>query len=219
MGNAFTTTLAAGSVAKLNAVNVVLKLCGRREAPALDTGGNSAAADIERIIDEQDEEVQIRGWYWNTEYDVEYTAAAADDEIDLGTDILHVDSWEGGVHGGPGTKQVVKRGVRLYDIENNTFTFDTGETISTKVIRKLDFDLLPLPAQRYIAALAADGYYQQSQPAKTQNPHIMRRIQEETNAWFADMNREDGEARDPNLLHTSQAQDFRGRRQRFIYRG
>jgi len=60
---------------KLEAVNMVMEAAGFAPVSAVDTGGNSDAAEAERAIDRHDKIVQAQGWHENTEFDVEIAPA------------------------------------------------------------------------------------------------------------------------------------------------
>lgn len=56
---------------KLQAVQEMLRRCGRRPGPALQTGSPSDMGEAERMLDEEDLDVQAIGWEYNTRFNVE----------------------------------------------------------------------------------------------------------------------------------------------------
>jgi len=132
---------------ELDAVNLALSAVGQTPVTSLGSGANALAAQAENILDEANREVQAEGWWFNTEKDVEFDATK-DNEILLGDDIFFVDSKLS-------TENYVKRGGRLYDLTNHTFTFDSGTTVSLDIIRSLDWLDMPILARQFIARKAA----------------------------------------------------------------
>lgn len=60
---------------KLEAINEMLEWIGQPPVTALDTGGTTDEAEAENTLDRISQKVQQRGWYWNTELDVDYFVA------------------------------------------------------------------------------------------------------------------------------------------------
>ncbi len=135
---------------KLAAVNYVLQGAGRGTVPALDTDGNSAAANAERIIDEVELEVQTDGWHYNDRRGVEITPDGSN-FIVVPDGTLTIDS-----DGRDLGRNVVQNGDRLYDAEDNTFEF-TGSLICRYVLR-FEWECIPIPVRLYMAAEAACRY-------------------------------------------------------------
>ena len=221
MGNAFTTTLATASAETLTAVNDMIKLCGLREVAALDTGNASQAGDAERILDDVRDEILSRGWHQNTEYDVEYTPASSDAEIDLGSAILAIDSWVGRSNGHPGAKNVVKRGSRLYDIDENSFAFTTISSLKTRIIRRLDMSYLTIPLQRHISGEAAVRLYRMHVKGRGMNRQaawldLENSIIGEARLRRAEAYRDNQEHSDWNILNSEHSRNVRGRRVRYV---
>lgn len=71
----------------LNLVNRVMRLIA--ESPVNDIGANSLASVTYRLLDEVDEDLQGRGWYFNTDHDVELSPSNG--VIDLDDSILSVE--------------------------------------------------------------------------------------------------------------------------------
>ena len=126
---------------KLDAVNTMLSAIG--EAPVNSLSSGLVEAEIaETILNTVDREVQSMGWHFNTEYKKTF-AQDTNGEIPLGTDILRADA-----HLDANSKNLVKRGLKMYDRKNHTFAIN--EAVNLDVVVQLDFEDLPEVAKRYI---------------------------------------------------------------------
>jgi len=126
---------------KLDAVNTMLSAIG--EAPVNSLSSGLVEAEIaETILNTIDREVQSMGWHFNTEYKKSF-AQDTNGEIPLGTDILRADA-----HLDANSKNLVQRGLRMYDRKNHTFAIK--EAVKLDVVVQLDFEDLPEVAKRYI---------------------------------------------------------------------
>lgn len=126
---------------KLDAVNTMLSAIG--EAPVNSLSSGLVEAEIaETILNTVDREVQSMGWHFNTEYKKSF-AQDTNGEIPLGTDILRADA-----HLDANSKNLVQRGLRMYDRKNHTFAIK--EAVLLDVVVQLDFEDLPEVAKRYI---------------------------------------------------------------------
>lgn len=132
---------------KLQAINLILRAGGLRPVAAVDTDGASDAAEAERLLDEVDLEVQATGWHFNTRYDVELSPND-DGDIVPETSIITIDSY-----GDDECWDVALVGGKLYDLEDNTFTFT--EDIDVWYILRYEFECIPYPVRDYIAREAA----------------------------------------------------------------
>lgn len=130
---------------KLDAVNTMLSAIG--EAPVNSLSSGLVEAEIaETILNTVDREVQSMGWHFNTEYKKSF-AQDTNGEIPLGTDILRADA-----HLDANSKDLVQRGLRMYDRKNHTFAIK--EAVKLDVVSQLDFTDLPEVAKRYITLKA-----------------------------------------------------------------
>jgi len=126
---------------KLDAVNTMLSAIG--EAPVNSLSSGLVEAEIaETILNTVDREVQSMGWHFNTEYKKSF-AQDTNGEIPLGADILRADA-----HLDANSKNLVQRGLRMYDRKNHTFAIK--EAVLLDVVVQLDFEDLPEVAKRYI---------------------------------------------------------------------
>ena len=99
-------------------------------------------------LTEVNKDVQSEGWSFNTEIDVTLTRDGSN-HINLPTDILRVDA---NIHQHP-TIDPIQRGLKLYDRQNNKFTFD--EDLICTIVYLREFNEIPEPARRYMTIKAA----------------------------------------------------------------
>ena len=126
---------------KLDAVNTMLSAIG--EAPVNSLSSGLVEAEVaETILNTVDREVQSIGWNFNTELNKSF-AQDTNGEIPLGTDILRADATLKA-----NSKNLVQRGLKMYDRKKHTFNI--GASVNLDVVVQLDFDDLPEVAKRYI---------------------------------------------------------------------
>lgn len=138
---------------QLDAVNLALSLIGQTPVSTLGSGENALTTMAENILAEVDRESQAQGWWFNSETAVVYTPNASD-EIELGTDIFHVDSSLGGSSRtgrtiGRANDDFVKRGRKLYNLKDQTFTFTSD--VDLDIIKYLEWNDLPTLFRNYVA--------------------------------------------------------------------
>lgn len=130
---------------KLDAVNTMLSAIG--EAPVNSLSSGLVEAEIaETILNTVDREVQSMGWHFNTEYNRSF-AQDTNGEIPLGNDILRADATLDA-----NSKDLVQRGLRMYDRKNHTFVISSS--VKLDVVAQLDFEDMPEVAKRYITLKA-----------------------------------------------------------------
>lgn len=131
---------------KIDAVNTMLSAIG--EAPVSSLSSGLLEAEIaESILDTVDREVQSMGWHFNTELNKSY-AQDTNGEIILGTNILRADATQK-----VDSRDLVQRGLKMYDRGNHTFTINAEAALD--VVVQLDFDDLPEVAKRYVVLRAS----------------------------------------------------------------
>ena len=133
---------------KLQAVNQMLAHIG--EAPVNAIGSSATnlpitATTAEATLDEISKEVQMMTWHFNTIEDEELTPAA-NNTITLPADTLFVDFKDT-------TKDIIQRGLTLYDRKNKTTTFETVIKVNRTI--ELPWDSLSEQARRYITLRAS----------------------------------------------------------------
>jgi len=130
---------------KLDAVNTMLSSIG--EAPVSSLSSGLIEAEIaETILDTVDREVQSMGWNFNTELKKSF-AQDVSGQILLPADILRADATYQA-----NSKDLVQRGLKMYDKKNHTFVI--GAATELDVVVQLVFDDLPEVAKRYIVLRA-----------------------------------------------------------------
>ncbi len=133
---------------ELQAVNIILSAVG--EDP-VNTLGTDSSARAEETLNELSQEIQERGWHFNTEEDYE-VSIASDGSVTLPANVAQFDLTSSSQF------DVVMRGQRLYDRKKHSFTgFGTG-TLKGSVIWVLEWDELPPTARRYLTMEAAHRY-------------------------------------------------------------
>ena len=132
---------------QLEAVNSMLGHIG--EAPVNSIADTStlpvSASTALSVLDEVSREVQTMGWHFNTTNKYTLTPQP-DNTIQLPANTLHVDATDG-------SKDVVQRGLKLYDRKNNTNEFSGSLDVTITFL--LDWDDLHEQARRYITLRAS----------------------------------------------------------------
>lgn len=131
-------------------------------------------------------ELQVRGFYWNTEKDMKLTPNA-DGDILLPANLFYIDPT-----GVDADRDYVARGRRLYDRTNHRYTFT--EPVYVDMVIGLGFDELPEAARRYVALRAARKFQERVDGISDQADQ-----QDEFTA-YADLLAEDLRVSDHNML-------------------
>ncbi len=113
-------------------------------------------------------------------------------EIYLDYNTLQADS-----SGADFNKNVCVRDGKLYDLDNNTATFD--EAITLTIIRQLDFASLTLKLQELIVAKASQVFQRRQVGGRTQDAYLS----EEGVEAFRTARKSDTKNRNTNILNTS----------------
>jgi len=131
---------------RLEAINQILAAIGETPVNTLESGYLEAVL-ADNFLKEVDREVQSRAWNFNTEYTKTFTKTISG-EIVLPTNILRVDASLN-----PSSKDLVQRGLRMYDRGNHTYII--AEDVTLDIVIQIDWEDLPEPAKRYIIDRAA----------------------------------------------------------------
>ena len=140
--------MTVAATTKLQAINIMMAAIG--ETP-VNTLTGTLPADVviaQSTLTEINKDVQSEGWSFNTEIDVTLTRDGSN-HINLPKDILRVDA---NIHQHP-TIDPIQRGLKLYDRQNNKFTFD--EDLICTIVYFREFDEIPEPARRYMTIKSA----------------------------------------------------------------
>ena len=140
--------MAVAATTELECINIMLAAIG--EAPINSLIGTLPvdARIAKSTLTEVNKSVQSEGWSFNTEIDVTLTRDGSD-KINLPINVLRVDA---NIHQHP-TIDPIQRGTKLYDRQNNKFTFD--EDLICTIVYFREFDEIPEPARRYMTIKAA----------------------------------------------------------------
>lgn len=141
---------------ELNAVNTMLSVIGEPPINSLTGTQNADAAIAQNILDEVAREVQGEGWHFNTLHN-QTLSPDSNNEIILAAEVLRIDNDTTMPRNGTGTtasetREVIQRGVKLFDKTNNTFTFTTS--VRCTIVYIFPFEELPEAARRYITVRA-----------------------------------------------------------------
>lgn len=171
---------------KLGAVNICLAVMGQPRVN--DLSGSAVDAEIAAdVIDEVSREVQNKGWHWNREQH-ELTPNAGN-EIVVPANAIRIDTDRSDL-----LTNVTVRGSKLYDLDNNTYTFDRALEVGFVVY--LEFDDLPASARDYIAKKAARLLQERLLGSQT----LTQFQAEDLARLWAELVREDIKAGDYNAL-------------------
>lgn len=148
-------------ITELDAVNIILDNDGEAPVASLDEVGFDEAADAQAVLEEISRTVQDGGWAFNTDFNRKLSPDLNGDIV-LPADTLwvkptYVDE----------AMTVVERGRKLYDLENNTYTFT--QAVHLDICQMLDFEDLPSAARYYITLRAARVYQARSTGSGSQN--------------------------------------------------
>lgn len=137
----------------LDAVNAVLRNIGSGSVQTLDDISlNSDGEDALKAIHDWSIQVQQSGWQWNTDDALTLDPVPQDNptipgRIQLPSNTLRVDTV-----GKDAPKDLVQRGLYLYDKQNHTFNI--GASVLVDLVTALDFEELPQVARNYITIKA-----------------------------------------------------------------
>lgn len=179
---------------KLGAVNICLANVGESPVSTLDSGLMVDAQIASDTVDEISREVQTTGWNFNTEKMSVLPDASGNLAVPAST--LKADTVDQDQD-----RNLVLRNARMYDKDNNTYQFATGQSVRLELVTFLDFEELPETARRLIAVRAA-RVYQERQLGVDSISQENR--SDESKAWTA-MVQEEADSGDYNLFKSGYA--------------
>lgn len=137
----------ASLTTELDAINLVLDAQGIEAVDTIDLSDGDVGRAA-RALNTADLEVQQRGWSFNRDETLTLSPDG-DGNIVLPDGTLQVAQayWNGGI------KTLVEREGKLYDNDNQTFTFTADQQVDITI--RLPFTDIPQVARTYIAKLAA----------------------------------------------------------------
>jgi len=144
------TTTTVDIDTELSAVNAILGSIGQSPISGLDFA-NPEISFIYNILKEVNQDVQNEGWTFNIEYHIKENVNASDNKIIIESDVIRIDmedAWDR-------TRDFVRRkdsdGLwKLYDRVNHTFEYPDDDYFYVNKVRRLEFEDIPAPFQRYI---------------------------------------------------------------------
>ncbi len=143
------TTTTVDIDTELSAVNAILGSIGQAPISGIDFQ-NPEISFIYNILKEVNQDVQNEGWAFNIEYHIKETVGS-DNKIIIESDVIRIDNtdeWDR-------TRDFVRRkdsdGLwKLYDRVNHTFEYPDDDYFYVNKVRRLNFEDIPAPFQRYI---------------------------------------------------------------------
>jgi len=133
----------------LNAINACLRAGGYRPVSS-STSTHPQVAVAKDVIAEASTDVQMEGWWCNTDYKLSMTRDQ-NGHIFLPNETLFVGANDPRI-------QVVERGDRLYDAVRNSYVFDSS--IVVNIVRELALDEMPNALFELVKSTAVLEYYE-----------------------------------------------------------
>jgi hypothetical protein len=184
---------------KLEAVNAILRRLGLTPVAALDTGGISTQAQVERYLDDADRGCQAKGWHFNTRYNVELTQNG-NGQVPVPASTYRIDT-----DGADSDTDVSVVGGLLYDLGNNTDVFNRNVRVT--YVAHTAFTDLPQTFADYIVTEAAYQYNR----AHKRNESLDGMLRDEAARRWSEAKRDDSSRGDVNILNTAEMIQLRGR--------
>jgi hypothetical protein len=184
---------------KLEAINAILRRLGLTPVAALDTGGISTQAQVERYLDDADRACQAKGWHFNTRYNVEL-AQDGQGKIAVPASTYRIDT-----DGADSDTDVSVVGGFLYDLGNNTDVFNRNVRVT--YVAQTAFTDLPQTFADYVITEAAYNYNR----AHKKDSALDGMLRDEAVRRMSEAKREDDSRADVNVLNTADMIQLRGR--------
>lgn len=157
-----------GRTTRLDAINIALKSSQLAPVESLESGDLDAEM-AESTLDEVLVEVLTKSWYWNRQTIT--FMPDANSEIILSDDYLNVEPTDRDL-------LVSQRGLKLYDLRNGTFKFESPVELVVTLI--LEFEELPQSVRRYVTYKTARLFQERTLGDSGLDQFILR---EEQIAW------------------------------------
>ncbi len=166
---------------EISTVNNIRRIIG--EAPISALNGDAMASEAVRLLRKTSTEMQGRGWWFNTEVDVEFTADGSGRIATTGMLTVELNDYDTRIKKVSGTKY-------LYDLKEKSHTSFSG-TVKGKVIYERDLDDIPEKFKEYlevrVAILLTEMY-----PRDNVDIQRLPRIERELEAYFKDRENDEG---------------------------
>ena len=175
---------------ELEAVNIMLSAIGEAPVSSLENSSLEDVTVAKNILNETIVDVSTVGYNFNSEYNYKLVQDT-DGHINVPANAVYVDVSNRGSSIG---KDLVLRGERLYDRENQTYTFTESVYVDMTLI--LPWDELPQYARRYITIKAARRFQNRVLGATELNGFT----QLDENEALISMEQNDSRSEDSNVL-------------------
>lgn len=138
-----------GLTTELEVINSVLRVSGDNPVSSVSETYQPVYI-IRQMINDISRKMQIKNYWFNTEFDVTLSSNTETNKIILPFNILNFE---------PADSKYVARGLTVYDTENRTSTIT--DDIKADISVMLEFDELPQAAREYIQSKARYEYNNQ----------------------------------------------------------
>lgn len=177
------------SSTELEAVNFLLLSIGEQPISDLHVSGVSEVSIARSLLHQVSRQVQAIGLSFNSEFNYRLPINT-ENEILVPSDTLKVDASDT-------SRDIVRRGGRLYDKENHTYQFE--ESLEVDIVFFLDFRDLPQVVRDFIIVKAARLF--QSKVVGSQALYAFSASDEQQ--AYINMMRAENDAEDLNLLQNT----------------
>lgn len=174
---------------ELEAVNFLLLSIGEQPINDLYVTGVSEVSIARSLIHQVSRQVQANGMSFNTEYSYRLPLST-ENEIIVPSNTLKVDASDT-------SRNIVRRGERLYDIDNHTFSFE--ESIDVDIVFFIEFKQLPQTVRDYVITKSARMF--QSKVVGSQALYAFSESDEQQT--YITMMRAENDSQDLNILTNS----------------
>lgn len=190
------------SRSELDALNTMLLAVSQRPVDTYDTNANLHTINARNTLEDAYRRLLLRGWRWNTEVNKTLTRDGSN-EITLAADILNVSRVRNTKYGH--CLDIVAIGSKLYDRENNVFTFDKDKVADLVVSRA--WSEVPPEAQEFVTYRATRLFVKNV----LNDASIVEDLIEEEARAFRELERHESETGNINLLENNEAHFRRDR--------
>ena len=143
----------------LSAVNLLIGSLGETAVSTIDPPPTSDVDDALLALNRADFQVQLKGWSWNREVNVQTTLDGSG-RVVLPDQTLRVAA---AYYTSRAVLDVVQRGLYLYDRVEHTYDFTDKGAPKIDYIARLDWEYLPEAARQYIMYKACMEFHAQKQ--------------------------------------------------------
>jgi len=182
----------------IDAVNRILAAVGDSPVSSIEEPTNVNVINAIKELDRVNRGEQKRGWSFNTISEYTLNKDTNTGQVSWSTTFLRLKDTSGG-------KQLVRKGDYLYNLTDQTFTFNSSITVEAVILR--DFEEMPEAMQDYIIAKAANSFQIKYLGDPTLTESLQGELQE---AWMG-LQEYEMEQNDYNALDNPDARQVIGR--------